>query len=116
MRTGIRRPMLLLVSAALLGLAGLTLQACGNTLQDQPIPHNELEGLISAAPPVYWVGASFAGLPLTEAGRDVGGAYVVQYGDCLEGGQGTCVAPLRILSAPDNGFVPASSTAHDTRL
>ena len=65
--------------------------ACGNTLQDQPIPHNKLESLVLAPYPVYWLGGSFHGLAITEAARDPSGAFTVQYGDCLEGGQSTCV-------------------------
>ena len=33
----------------------------------------------------------------------------VQYGDCLQGGQGTCVPPLRIVTSPDNSFLPGGS-------
>ena len=50
-------------------------------------------------------------MPVTEATHDPGGAYSVLYGDCLQGGQGTCVAPLRIISSPDNGFLPGGDAA-----
>jgi hypothetical protein len=92
-------------------LCALALGACGDTIQDQPIPHNTLEGLILAPYPVYWLGGAFHGLQLTEASRDPSGAFTVQYGDCLEGGQSTCVPPLKIVTSPDNSFVPGESSS-----
>ena len=97
-------------AAILLALVcSLALLACGDTLQDQPIPHNELEELIVSPFPVYWLGGSFHGLAITEASHDGGGAYTLQYGNCLQGGQGTCLPPLRIVTSPDNGFVPGGA-------
>lgn len=87
-------------------LCALGLGACGNTIQDQPIPHNELEGLLLAPYPVYWLGGTFHGLQITEASRDPSGSFTVQYGDCLEGGQSVCVSPLKVVTSPDNSFVP----------
>jgi hypothetical protein len=95
--------------AAAVGLAG-----CGDTLQDKPIPHNELEGLIVAPTPVYWLGRAFAGLQITEVSRDTGGAYTLQYGNCLEGGQSECVPPLRVITSPDNSFLPGGSVAQQS--
>jgi hypothetical protein len=98
---------------ALLGivLAGaLALSACGDTLQDRPIPHNTLESLLVAPYPVYWLGRSFQGMSITAAGHDPGGSFTVQYGDCVEGGQSTCVPPLKIVTSPDNSFVAGGST------
>jgi hypothetical protein len=94
---------------SLAALCALALGACGNTVQDQPIPHNILESLIIARYPVYWLGRSFHGLAITEATQDPSGAFSVQYGDCLQGGQGTCVPPLRVVSSPDNSFLPGGS-------
>ena len=54
-------------------LCALALGACGNTLQDQPIPHNALESLLLAPYPVYWLGGSFHGLQITEASHDPSG-------------------------------------------
>ncbi len=99
-----------LLASALAALCPLALTACGNTLQDQPIPHNTLEGLIVAPFPVYWVGGVFRDLQISEATHDPGGAFSVQYGDCVQGGQSTCVPPLRIVTSPDNSFVPGGST------
>jgi hypothetical protein len=95
--------------AALAALCTVALGACGNTLQDQPIPHNILESVLVAPYPVYWLGGSFQGIPVTEATHDPGGAYSIQYGDCLQGGQGVCVVPLRVVTSPDNSFLPGGS-------
>ena len=64
--------------------------------------------------PVYWLGGSFEGLQITEAARDPGGASSIQYGDCLEGGQGVCVPPLRVVTSPDNSFLPGGSAPRAT--
>jgi hypothetical protein len=85
-------------------------------LQTKPIPHNILEGLLISPFPVYWAGATFHGLSITDVTRDPSGAYSVQYGNCLQGGQGTCVAPLRIVTSPDNSFLPGASEPTDARL
>lgn len=84
------------------------LSACGNTLQDQPIPHNELESLELSPFPVYWLGRRFAGLQITEAARDPSNSVTLQYGNCLEGGQSTCVPPLKVVTSPNNSFVPGA--------
>jgi hypothetical protein len=93
----------------LAALCAIALGGCGDTLQDQPIPHNILESMIVAPHPVYWLGATFRGLAVTDASYDPSGAYTVQYGDCLEGGQATCVPPLRVVSSPDNSFIPGGT-------
>jgi hypothetical protein len=99
-------------------LCAASLGGCGDTLQVQPIPHNILEGLIVSPRPVFWLGASFRGLAVTDAVHDPSGAYAVQYGNCLEGGGGTCVPPLRVVTSPDNSFVPgaAQSSQGSVRL
>jgi len=94
----------------LAALCAVALSACGNTLPDTPIPHSALEGMIVAPYPVYWLGGSFAGLAMTEGASDPGGAFTLQYGNCLAGGQGICTPPLRIVTSPDNSFVPGGST------
>jgi hypothetical protein len=98
--------------ASLAALCALGLGACGNTLQDKPIPHNQLEGLLLAPYPVYWVGGAFHGLQITEAARDPSGSFTVQYGNCLEGGQRTCVPPLKVITSPDNSFIPGEHSTH----
>jgi hypothetical protein len=97
-----------------LGLCTLGLGACGDTLQDQPISHTTLEGLLLSPYPVYWLGGSFQGMAITEASQDPSGAFTVQYGDCAEGGQNTCVPRLRVVTSPDNSFIPAGSAPHRT--
>jgi len=96
----------MLTFLAVVGACALGVSACGNTLQDQPIPHNELESLELSPFPVYWLGKQFAGLQITEAARDPSNSFTVQYGDCLEGGQSTCVPPLKVVTSPNNAFVP----------
>jgi hypothetical protein len=87
-------------------LATALLGGCGDTLQTQPIPHNTLETLVVAPYPVYWLGRAFDGLKLTEATHDPSGAFTVQYGPCKQGGQGSCLPPLRVVTSPDNSFIP----------
>lgn len=96
--------------ALLLAACALALGACGDTLQDSPIPHNTLESLLVAPYPVYWLGRSFQGLQITDASHDPSGAFSVQYGDCVVGGQSTCVPPLLVVTSPDNSFVAGGST------
>jgi hypothetical protein len=91
-------------------LSALALGACGNILQDKPISHSILEDLIVAPYPAYWLGASFHGLAITEGYSDPGGAFTLQYGDCLNGGQGVCTPPLRLVTSPDNSFVPGGAS------
>jgi hypothetical protein len=97
--------------AALATLCTIALASCGNAVQDKPIPHNILESMLLAPYPVYWLGGSFAGHAITEATHDPGGAFTIRYGDCLEGGQGTCVPPVRVVTSPDNSFLPLGSAS-----
>jgi hypothetical protein len=100
------------LAVALMLLGALTLAACGDTVQDQPVAANSLEQLVMVrATPVYWLGGSFHGLQIGEAGIDPGGAFTIQYGDCTEGGQNTCVYPLSIVTSPDNSFRPGGDSA-----
>jgi hypothetical protein len=92
------------------GTLAFALGGCGDALQDQPIAHNTLETLLVAPYPVYWAGRSFQGLAITEATHDPSGSFSVQYGDCVEGGQSTCVPALRVVTSPDNSFIPGGST------
>jgi hypothetical protein len=103
-------------ATALSILCALALGGCGDTLQDRPIPHNTLESLLVAPYPVYWLGRSFVGMAITEATHDPGGAFSVQYGDCVVGGQSTCVPPLRVVTSPDNSFVPGGDAPQRVRL
>jgi hypothetical protein len=98
------------VALCAVALCAVALCGCANTLQDRPIPHNILESLITAPFPVYWLGGSFRGMTVSEALKDPSGAFSVQYGDCLQGGEGVCVRPLRVVTSPDNSFLPGGST------
>jgi hypothetical protein len=100
------RPHIRALAALAAVLCALGLGACGDTIQAQPVPHNSLESMLLAPYPVYWLGGTFRGLAITEASHDPSGAFTVQYGNCLEGGQSTCVPPLKVITSPDNGFVP----------
>ncbi|HZL47946.1 MAG TPA: hypothetical protein VFC30_02920 [Solirubrobacteraceae bacterium] len=100
--------------ALALGLCTLALNACGDTLQDQPLSHTTLESLLLAPYPVYWLGGSFQGMAITEASQDPSGAFSVFYGDCAAGGQSTCVPRLRVVTSPDNSFIPVGSQPHST--
>lgn len=93
----------------------VAITACGNTLQDQPVSSGLLEELVTVEEnPVYWLGASFEKLPITSVLRDPSGALSVQYGDCLVGGQNSCVAPLVVVTSPDNGLHPVGFGPHTT--
>jgi hypothetical protein len=106
-----------MLATTLAALCATTLCACAGTLQDRPIPHNILEGLIQAPFPVFWLGRSFQGMPVSEATHDPSDSFSVQYGDCLEGGEGGCIPPLRVVTSPDNGFLPGGSApARTTRI
>lgn len=99
------------LTALLIGGLALLIGGCGNTLQTKPIPHNLLENLIVAPFPVYWLGGHFQGLAVTEAGEDASGAFTVQYGNCLAGGEGRCEPPLVLITSPDNSFLPGGESA-----
>lgn len=106
-----------LLRAALLGAAlpgAALLAGCGDTLQDQPIGPAPFESvMVKSRFPVYWVGLRFSGLHATSVSTDPGGAVTIQYGDCLVGGQYTCVTPLEIVTSPDNSFLPGGSAASE---
>jgi hypothetical protein len=92
------------------------LGACGgNTLQDQPIGSASLEAVIVKSHfPVYWLGMEFRGMRITSVTIDPGEAVTIHYGDCVLGGQYTCVTPVSVVSSPDNSFVPGASAGART--
>ncbi|MFZ2114631.1 MAG: hypothetical protein WAU77_12990 [Solirubrobacteraceae bacterium] len=93
----------------------LTLASCGNTLQDQPIGPQPLESvLVKSRFPVYWLGVSFHGLQITSVAIDPSEAVTIRYGDCVLGGQYTCVTPVSIVTSPDNSFVPGDTAVRPT--
>ncbi len=96
--------------ACLLAACVLVLASCGNTLQDQPIGPQPLESvLVKSRFPVYWLGVSFHGMQITSVAIDPSEAVTIRYGDCVLGGQYTCVTPVSIVTSPDNSFVPGSA-------
>jgi hypothetical protein len=103
-----------LAALCALSVCALALCSCGNTLQERPIPHNILESLIAAPFPVYWLGGSFEGMAVSEATVDPSGSYSLHYGTCLRGGEGTCVAPIEVVTSRDNSFLPGGATATST--
>ncbi len=91
------------------------LASCGNTLQDQPIGPQPLESvLVKSRFPVYWLGLSFHGMQITSVAIDPSEAVTIRYGDCVLGGQYTCVTPVSIVTSPDNSFVPGGVTVRPT--
>ncbi len=93
----------------------LALASCGNTLQDQPIGPQPLESvLVKSRFPVYWLGVSFHGMQISSVAIDPSEAVTIRYGDCVLGGQYTCVTPVSIVTSPDNSFVPGGAAVRPT--
>jgi hypothetical protein len=91
-------------------LCALGLGACANTLQDQPVTPSFLEPLIAQEGlPVYWLGGVFQWMGITRVSRDPSGAYEIQYGNCILGGQNACATPVQIVTSPDNSFLPGGT-------
>jgi len=103
-----------IAALSLCALCAVALGACGDALQSKPVADTVLESLIGTPFPVYWAGGSFQGLSISDARGDPSGAFSVQYGNCLQGGQSTCVAPLRVVTSPDNSFLPGATAPHLT--
>jgi hypothetical protein len=98
--------------AVLLAVCALLLGSCANTLQDQPIGPAPLESVLAGSRfPVYWVGLRFHDMQITSVTTDPSEAVTIRYGDCLIGGQYTCVTPLTVVSSPDNSFIPGGSAS-----
>jgi hypothetical protein len=106
-----------IILAAILGACTVALGSCGDTLQDQPIGPGPLESVIvDSRFPVYWLGQKFDGMRITGVLIDPGGAVTLRYGDCLVGGQFTCVTPLSLVTSPDNSFIPGASEVGRVRM
>lgn len=104
-------------AGALALLCALAVGACGDTLQDQPIAPQALESVIVKSRfPVYWLGFEFRRMRITGVTIDPGGAVTIRYGDCLVGGQYTCVTPLSVVSSPDNSFVPGAAAGRTVNV
>jgi hypothetical protein len=108
------RPLAVLAS---LVLCASGLGACANTIQDQPTAPGSLEPLVMQEGfPVYWLGGAFHRLAITHVGRDPSGAYEIQYGNCVVGGENVCVTPLQVVTSPDNSFLPGGGATQRTVL
>jgi hypothetical protein len=107
-----------LIAFTLPALCAITLGSCSDTLQDQPIGSAPLETVIVKSRfPAYWLGLRFNGMRITSVNIDPGEAVTIRYGDCLLGGQYTCVTPVSIVSSPDNSFIPGNAlTVHATTV
>jgi len=89
----------------------LALGSCANTLQDKPIGPKPLESvLVRSRFPVYWLGLKYRGMPISGVSTDPSEAVTIRYGDCVIGGQYTCVTAVSIVTSPDNSFVPGGGT------
>ena len=55
-------------------------------------------------------------MQISEADHDPSGASFIQYGDCAVGGQSTCVPPVRVVTSPDNSFIPGGSSSQREAL
>lgn len=98
-----------LALATITACCAALLSGCGDTIQDQPISNTTLEQLVAVEGfPVYWLGTRFRGMKLTSIAEDPGGAYTLQYGDCVGGGPTTCRTPIEVISSPDNAFLPSA--------
>jgi hypothetical protein len=104
-------------TAVALAACSIPLASCGDTLQDQAIGPSPLESVIVKSRfPVYWLGQRFDGMRITGVLIDPSGAVTLRYGDCLVGGQFTCVTPLELISSPDNSFLPGEGEVGQTRM
>jgi hypothetical protein len=93
-------------------LCALAVSSCGDTLQDQPIGPAALETvLVKSRFPAYWLGLKFKGMQITSVTIDPAEAVTIRYGDCVLGGQYTCVTPVSVVSSPDNSFIPGPPPA-----
>jgi hypothetical protein len=93
-------------------LCALAVSSCGDTLQDQPIGPGPLETvLVKSRFPAYWLGMEFQGMQITSVTIDPAEAVTIRYGDCVLGGQYTCVTPVSVVSSPDNSFIPGTAPA-----
>jgi len=106
-------PLRLLCAAAAIAL---TLSGCASTLQLRPLQDRDLTHAEAAPYSVYWVGRAFEGMPVSVAEPRTGGSVLITYGNCVIGGQDTCLRALQIVTSHDNSFVPGAQHATAHRL
>ena len=99
----------------MLTTCALLLGSCGNTLQDKSIGPKPLESvLLRSRFPVYWLGLKYQGMAIASVMIDPSEAVTIRYGDCVLGGQYTCVTAVSIVTSPDNSFIPGGGAAKRT--
>jgi len=106
-------PLRLLFATAAIAV---TLTGCASTLQLQPLYDRDLTHAAAAPYSVYWVGRAFEGMPVSFAAPQTGGSVLITYGNCVVGGQSTCLRALEIVTSHDNSFVPGAQHATAHRL
>jgi hypothetical protein len=94
----------------------LVLAGCGDTLQLQPLRDRDLSNASGVNYIVYWDGRAFEGMPVSFAARQTGGSVLVTYGNCVEGGQTTCMRALSIVTSDDNSFLPGAQLTSTRRI
>jgi hypothetical protein len=100
--------------ALLLAGCAAAVSACGAII-DRPTDKDLNSARTVRGWQVYWLGQTFAGLPLASVYHDPSGSYQVQYGNCSAPG-GSCPAPLTVVSTPDPTFVPGAPYGRRTQL
>jgi len=106
-----------LLRAATIAALALMLAACGSdTLQLPPLRDRDLEHAAEVPYIVYWVGRAFEGMSVTFAAPQTGGSVLITYGNCVVGGQDTCVHALSVVTSHDNSFVPGAQHSSVRRL
>jgi hypothetical protein len=109
------RPRHAVQARAVLAACALALASCGDTLQDKPIGGKPLESvLVGSRFPVYWLGLRYRGMPISAVTIDPSETVTIRYGDCVIGGQYTCVTAVSIVTSPDNSFIPGGATRQRT--
>jgi hypothetical protein len=94
----------------------LLLAGCADTLQLEPLRDRDLTDASHQTYIVYWVGRAFEGMPVSFASQETGGSVLVTYGNCVVGGQTTCIRALSIVTSHDNSFVPGAQHTSVRRI
>lgn len=92
-------------------LSAAIIAGCGSSAAEEPLGYLSLEHLLTVESfPIYWLGVRFDGMALTAANEDPGGAFTLQYGNCLSGGPATCRTALELITSPRSSFLPSAGT------
>ena len=82
-------------AAGLLVVGAAAIAGCGGGADPQSPQARALAAERAAGAPLYWVGPSFGGLPLTDVMRDPRRTTLI-YGSCTPSGDTGCATPLQI--------------------